>query len=91
MSLCLRDYGFSEYSLRWLREHHLHTVSDITCLSFKDFKNLFKKVRKERFLYEKKSLTEIEDIIAEKTRIKISHQIISKKEIKISVVSVILN
>lgn len=48
MYMCLRDYGFSEYSLRWLRKHHLYTISDITCLSFKDFKNLFKKVRKER-------------------------------------------
>ena len=82
-----REFFF--YCCKDQAEMHGYSIHDLSLQNF-SFTADIEKI-KERFLYEKKSLTEIEDIIAEKTRIKISHQIISKKEIKISVVSVILN
>ena len=78
-----REFFF--YCCKDQAKMHGYSIHDLSRQNF-SFTADIEKI-KERFLYEKKPLTEIEDIIAEKTRIKISHQIISKKEIKISVIS----
>lgn len=66
-------------------EMHGYSIHDLSRQNFSFTANI--EAIKKRFLSGKKSLNEIEDIIAEKTGIKITHQIISKKEIKISVIS----
>ena len=78
-----REFFF--YCCKDQAEMHGYSIHDLSRQNF-SFTADIEEIKK-RFLSGKKSLNEIEDIIAEKIGIKITHQIISKKEIKISVIS----